>query len=80
MAEHGSSLPHILSRVVADLADLLQKEVRLARAELSQKLAMSLRAGLGIGISVALLIVTALLVAQACVFGLTAATGIALHW
>lgn len=80
MAEHVSSLPHAFSRVVTDLADLLQKEVRLARAELSQKLALSIRAGLWVTIAVVLLIFAALLLVQACVLGLTAATGMALHW
>jgi len=80
MAEHVSSLPHAFSRVVTDLADLLQKEMRLARAELSQKLSLSIRAGLWMAIAVVLLIFAALLLAQACVLGLTAATGMALHW
>jgi uncharacterized membrane protein len=80
MADHVSSLPHVLSTVVSDLADLLQKEMRLVRAELSQKLALSIRAGVWMVIAAALLIFAALLVVQACVLGLTAATGIALHW
>jgi hypothetical protein len=80
MADHVSSLPHVLSTVVSDLADLLQKEMRLLRAELSQKLALGIRAGVWMAIAVALLIFAALLSVQACVLGLTAATGMALHW
>ncbi len=80
MADHVSSMPQVLSRVVSDLADLLQKEMRLVRAELSQKLALSLRAGLWMAIAVALLSLAALLALQACVLGLAAATGMALHW
>ncbi len=80
MADHVSSLPQVLSRVVSDLADLLQKEMRLVRAELSQKLALSLRAGVWMAIAVALLSLAALLALQACVLGLAAATGMALHW
>ena len=80
MADQSSSAPHVLSRVVTDFADLLQKELRLARAELSQKLALSLRAGVWIGIAGALLFFAALLIVQACVLGLTSATGIALPW
>ena len=35
-----------LRNVVEDVADFLQKEVRLAKAELSEKLSIKLRAGL----------------------------------
>ena len=40
-----TALPHVVSSVVADLADLFQKEMRLARAELSAKIATKLQAG-----------------------------------
>ena len=40
-----SSLPAAFSKVVTDLADLIQKEMRLARAELSEKVSPTL--GLG---------------------------------
>jgi uncharacterized membrane protein YqjE len=75
-----SSLPNAISKVVTDLADLLQKEVRLARAELSEKLSITFRAGIWISAAAILCIVAVLLVVQACVLGLSAATGIALHW
>ena len=75
-----SSLPNAISRVVTDLADLLQKEVRLARAELSEKLSMTFRAGIWISAAALLAIVAVLLFVQACVLALSAATGIALHW
>jgi len=47
MADHlkNSALPRALSDVVSDLADLFQKEIRLARAELSEKLSLKIRAG-----------------------------------
>ena len=80
MADHASSLPHVLSTVVSDLADLLQKEMRLLRAELSQKLALGIRAGVWMAIAAVFLIFAGLLFVQACVLGLTAATGLALHW
>ena len=41
----GSTLPHALSSAVADFADLVQKELRLARAEIAEKLANKVRAG-----------------------------------
>ena len=80
MAEHYSSLPNAFSRVIADLADLMQKEMRLARAELSEKLSITIRAGVWMSVAAVLAILAALLVVQACVLGLSAATGIALHW
>ena len=40
----NAALPHALSDVVGDLADLLQKEVRLARAELSANIGDKLQA------------------------------------
>jgi hypothetical protein len=80
MTDHASPLPHAFSKVVTDLADLLQKEMRLARAELAQKLSLGIRAGLWMTIAGVLLIFAALLIIQACVLGLAATTGIALHW
>ena len=80
MAEQYSSLPNAFSGVITDLADLMQKEMRLARAELSEKLSISLRAGAWMSVAAFLAVVAALLVVQACVLGLAAATGLALHW
>jgi hypothetical protein len=73
------SLPNALSSVVGDLADLFQKEMRLARAELSAKLATKLQAGVWMSAAGVLGLVAALLVVQAAVFGI-ASYGIALHW
>ena len=75
-----SSLPNAFSKVITDLADLLQKEVRLARAELSEKLSITFRAGIWMSAAALLSIVAVLLVVQASVLALSAATGIALHW
>ena len=80
MAEQYSSLPNAFSSVITDLADLMQKEMRLARAELSEKLSITIRAGVWMSVAAVLAILAALLVVQACVLGLSAATGIALHW
>jgi hypothetical protein len=80
MAEQYSSLPNAFSRLITDLADLMQKEMRLARAELSEKLSITIRAGVWMSVAAVLAILAALLVVQACVLGLSAATGIALHW
>lgn len=80
MAEQFSSLPHAFSKVVTDLADLMQKEMQLARAELSEKLSISIRAGVWMSAAAVLATVGVFLIVQAIVLGLSAATGIALHW
>jgi putative superfamily III holin-X len=74
-----AALPHVLSSVVADLADLFQKEMRLARAELSAKISTKLQAGVWMSAAGILGLIAALLVVQAAVFGI-ASYGIALHW
>jgi hypothetical protein len=80
MAEQYSSLPNSFSKVITDLADLMQKEMRLAQAELSEKLSISIRAGVWMSAAAVLAIVGGFLIVQAVVLGLSAATGIALHW
>jgi hypothetical protein len=73
-------MPEAFSRVVSDLADLMQKEMRLAKAEIANKITLGLRAGVWMSVAAALGIIALLLVVQAMVFGLSAATGLALHW
>jgi len=80
MAEQYSSLPNSFSKVITDLADLMQKEMRLAQAELSEKLSISIRAGVWMSAAAVLAIVGVFLIVQAIVLGLSTATGIALHW
>ena len=46
-----AALPQAVSDVVADLADLFQKEIRLARAELSAKITTKLHAGLWMSVA-----------------------------
>ena len=75
-----TSLPEAFSRVMTDLADLIQKEMRLARAELSAKLSIGIRAGIWMLAAAFFAIVAALLVVQACVLALANAIGLALHW
>jgi hypothetical protein len=74
-----SALPRALSDVIADLADLLQKEMRLARAELSSKLSLKLRGGVWVASAGMLALIAGLLVIEAAVFGI-ASFGIAPHW
>lgn len=75
----NATLPHALSDVVADLADLFQKEMRLARAELSAKLGSKLMAGVWFSAAGILALIVGLLVVQAIVLAI-ASYGIALHW
>jgi Putative Actinobacterial Holin-X, holin superfamily III len=74
-----AALPHTLSNVVADLADLFQKEMRLARAELSDKITTKLQAGAWMSAAGVLALIAGLLVVQAVVVFI-ASYGIALHW
>jgi uncharacterized membrane protein YqjE len=76
----NSALPRALSDVVADLADLFQKEIRLARAELSEKLSLKIQAGVWISAAAALGLLALLVLVQAAIFGIASAFGIALHW
>jgi hypothetical protein len=82
MADHlkNSALPRALSEVIADLADLFQKEIRLARAELSEKLSLKIKAGVWMSAAAALGAVALLVLVQAAIFGIASVFGIALHW
>jgi uncharacterized membrane protein YqjE len=75
----NSALPRVLSDVMADLADLFQKEMRLARAEISSKISTKVRAGVWMSFAGVLALFAAFLILQAIVFGI-AAYGIAMHW
>jgi hypothetical protein len=75
----NTALPRALSDVVGDLADLFQKELQLARTELSEKLSSKFRAGIWMAASAAFAAGTFLLILQALVFAI-ASYGIAMHW
>ena len=75
----NTALVGAFSDVVGDFADLLQKEMRLAKAELSAKLSAKLRAGVWMSVAALFGIFAALVLIEAAVFGI-AAYGIALHW
>ena len=68
-----------LSDAVEDLGDLLQKEVRLAKAELSEKLATKLRAGVWMSVTGIFGLCAVLVLIEAVVFAI-ASYGLALHW
>jgi len=81
MIEHAknSALPRVLADVVGDLADLVQKEMRLAKVELTEKISTKLRGGVWLGAAAGLGLIASLFVLQGIVFGI-ATFGIALHW
>ena len=57
----------------ADLADLVQKELRLARSEIVQKMTLGLQAGAWFAIAAALGFFAVVLILEALVFGIAAA-------
>jgi hypothetical protein len=57
----------------ADLADLVQKELRLARSEIVQKLTLGLQAGAWFAITAVLGFFAVVLILEALVFGIAAA-------
>jgi hypothetical protein len=75
----NSSLAQSLTDVFADFSDLIQKEIRLAKAEVSDKLLSKLNAGLWMGVAGVLGLIAVLFVLQGIVFGI-ASLGLALHW
>ena len=76
----NQSLPETVSRVVSDFGDLIQKEIQLAKAEVTDKLSLGVRAGIWMSAAAFIAAIAVLLLIQACVLGLSAATGLALHW
>ena len=79
ITERDYVLPHAFSDVLSDFADLAQKELRLARAELSSKLSIKLRAGIWMATAAGLALVVVVLLAQALVLWIAATFAIAVH-
>jgi Putative Actinobacterial Holin-X, holin superfamily III len=75
----NSSLTRTLTNLLADLSDLVQKEIRLGRAEVKQAIANGVQASVWMALAALLGLVALVLVAEAMVFAL-ASYGIALHW
>jgi uncharacterized membrane protein YqjE len=78
----ASPLPRALSDVVADIADLIQKELRLARAEIGEKLSNKLRAGTWMLIAAAVALIAFLMLIEGLALWI-ATFGISLyasHW
>ena len=74
-----SELVRAIPELLANLSDLVQKELRLARAELNRGLLGGVRAGIWMAVAGVLGLIAIVLIAEAIVFGI-AAIGIPLHW
>jgi hypothetical protein len=74
----NSGLVQALTDLLADLADLLRKELQLAKTEITEKIASRLRASVWM-VAGALGMVAVLLLVEAAVFAI-GSFGIALHW
>jgi len=81
MGDHlrNSALPHALTDVIDDVADLLRKEIRLAQTEIAGKLSAKLRAGAWMVVMAVAALIVLLLVVEGVVFAI-AAYGVAMHW
>jgi hypothetical protein len=75
-----STLPHSLSEVVADLADLFQKELRLAKAEIFSKISTKINAGIWTSAAALLAFMAAFIVLQAIILAIASYYDIAMHW
>jgi uncharacterized membrane protein YqjE len=75
----NTTLPRVLSEVVADVADLFQNELRLAKAEISEKITTKLNAGIWMSAAGVLALMAMLIVLQALIYAI-ASTGVATHW
>jgi uncharacterized membrane protein YgcG len=74
-----SLLSRAISDLFTDLSEFVQKEIRLARAELAHKISVSMYAGMWMAVAAVLAIAAALLVIEGIVFAIASA-GLALHW
>jgi uncharacterized membrane protein YgcG len=75
----NSGLMQSLTDLLADLSDLVQKEIRLAKAEVTEKITAQVQASIWMVAAAFLGLVAALLVVEAAVFAL-ASFGLALYW
>ena len=75
----NSIIARTIADLLGDLSDLVQKEIRLARAEVTEKISRRLEASLWFVVAGLLAFIALLLVIEAIVFGL-ASLGLPLHW
>src|SRR5690348_377506 len=72
-------LARSLSDAVADLSDLLSKQIQLAKSEVMANIGRGVRASVWTIAAVFLFLLTTILLIEAAVFGIARA-GIAVHW
>jgi Putative Actinobacterial Holin-X, holin superfamily III len=75
----NSGLTRALTDLLSDLADLVLKEIQLAKAEVAEKIAFGLRASVWMLAAAVFGLIAALLMVEAAVFAI-ASFGLALHW
>jgi putative superfamily III holin-X len=75
----NSGLTRAVTDLLADLAELLQKELQLAKTEITEKITARLRASAWMVAAGVLGMVAALLIVEAAVFAV-ASFGLALYW
>ena len=75
----NSGLTQALTDLLADLANLLRKELQLAKTEITEKIVSRLRASVWMVVAGVLGMIAVLLLLEAVVFAI-ASFGIALHW
>lgn len=75
----NATLPHALSEVLADLADLFQKELRLAKAELFAKISTKTSGGIWMAAAAIFGLFAVFIVFQAIIFAI-ASSGLAMYW
>ena len=74
-----SALLRAMTDLLADFSDLVQKEMRLARAEVTKKLTDRLMAGVWMAAAGVIGLIAVLFILEGVVFAI-ASTGLALHW
>jgi len=75
----NSGLAQAFTDLLADLGDLLQKEMQLAKAEVTEKITSRLKASIWMVGAGLLALIAGLLVVEAAVLAI-ASFGLALHW
>ncbi len=74
-----TTLVTTLKELYADASDLLRKEMRLAKAELSERINAGVQAGVWMAAAGLMGLIAFFFVIQAIVFGI-ASLGLAMHW
>jgi Putative Actinobacterial Holin-X, holin superfamily III len=78
--DSGRSVPDLLANLVSQISTLFRQEIRLARAEMGEKLSQTTTAILPIGAGVALLLAATVVLLFSLAEGITAWTGLDIGW